>query len=154
MGRVPAVIELTEEEERDLRLVWRTPSAPLERATRARIVLRAAEGASNTQIAREVGVSLPTVGLWRRNFSERRMDGLETAPRSGRPREITDDEVQRVFANVGRAAGRHDALECAQAGDRDGDLVLDGAPDLARAQAQGPQVRSFKFYATLSWSKK
>ena len=100
MGRVPAVIELTEEEERDLRLVLRTPSAPLEQATRARIVLRAAEGASNTQIAREVGVSLPTVGLWRRNFSERRMDGLETAPRSGRPREITDDEVQRVLAKT------------------------------------------------------
>ena len=67
---------------------------------RARIVLRAAEGASNTEIAREVGVSLPTVGLWRRNFSERRMGGLETAPRSGRPREITDDEVKRVLAKT------------------------------------------------------
>ena len=42
---------------------------------RARIVLRAAEGATNTQIAAEVGVSLPTVGLWRRNFSERGLDG-------------------------------------------------------------------------------
>jgi transposase len=100
VGRVPAVIELTEEEERDLRLVLRTPSAPQEQAMRARIVLRAAEGASNTEIAREVGVSLPTVGLWRRNFSERRMDGLQTAPRSGRPREITDDEVRRVLAKT------------------------------------------------------
>jgi transposase len=63
-------------------------------------VLRAAEGASNTEIAREVGVSLPTVGLWRRNFSERRMDGLETAHRSGRPRAITDDEVQCVLAKT------------------------------------------------------
>jgi transposase len=45
-------------------------------------------------------VSLPTVGLWRRNFAERRMDGLETAPRSGQPREITDDEVQRVLAKT------------------------------------------------------
>jgi transposase len=35
-------------------------------------------GASNTQIAAEVGVSLPTVGLWRRNFSERGLDGLQT----------------------------------------------------------------------------
>jgi transposase len=100
VGRVAAVIELTEEEEHDLRLVLRTPSAPQEQAMRARIVLRAAEGASNTEIAREVGVSLPTVGLWRRNFSERRMEGLETAPRSGRPREITDDEVQRVLAKT------------------------------------------------------
>jgi putative transposase len=63
VGRAPAVIELTEEEERDLRLVLRTPSAPQEQAMRARIVLRAAEGASNTEIAREVGVSLNTVGL-------------------------------------------------------------------------------------------
>ena len=100
MGRVPAVIELTDEEERDLRLVLRTPSAPQEQATRARIVLRAAEGASNTEIAREVGVSLPTVGLWRRKFSERGMDGLQTAPRSGRPREVTDDEVRRVLAKT------------------------------------------------------
>ena len=100
MGRVPAVIELSEAEERDLRLVLRTPSVAQERAMRARIVLRAAEGASNTEIAREVGVSLPTVGLWRRNFSERRMDGLETASRSGRPREITDDEVGRVLAKT------------------------------------------------------
>jgi transposase len=100
VGRVPAVVELSEEEERDLRSVLRTPSAPQEQAMRARIVLRAAEGASNTEIAREIGVSLPTVGLWRRNFSERRMDGLETAPRSGRPRVISDDEVQRVLAKT------------------------------------------------------
>jgi transposase len=100
VGRVPAVIELTEEEEHDLRLVLRTPSAAQEQAMRARIVLRAAEGATNTEIAREVGVSLPTVGLWRRNFCERRMDGLQTAPRSGRPRQITDDEVKRVLAKT------------------------------------------------------
>jgi transposase len=100
VGRVPAVIELTDDEERDLRLVLRTPSAPQEQAMRARIVLRAAEGASNTEIAREIGVSLPTVGLWRGNFAERRMDGLETAPRSGRPREITDQEIQRVLAKT------------------------------------------------------
>jgi transposase len=100
VGRVPAAIELSEEEERDLRLVLRTPSAAQEQAMRARIVLRAAEGASNTEIAREVGVSLPTVGLWRRNFSERRLEGLETAPRSGRPRAISDDEVKRVLAKT------------------------------------------------------
>ena len=60
------------------RAVLRAPSASQQEAMRARIVLRAAEGASNTQIAAEVGVSLPTVGLWRRNFSERGLDGLQT----------------------------------------------------------------------------
>ena len=84
----------------ELRAVLRTPSASQQQALRARIVLRAAEGATNTQIAAEVGVSLPTVGLWRRNFCERGLDGLQDAPRSGRPGEIDDDEVQRVLAKT------------------------------------------------------
>jgi transposase len=95
-----AAIELTEEEERELRVVLRTPSASQQRALRARIVLRAAAGATNTEIAAETGVSLPTVGLWRRKFSERRLDGLADAPRSGRPRQIDDEEVQRVLAKT------------------------------------------------------
>ena len=76
MARTAATIELSDEEEQQLRAVLRAPSASQQEAMRARIVLLAAEGASNTQIAAEVGVSLPTVGLWRRNFSERGLDGL------------------------------------------------------------------------------
>jgi transposase len=98
MARSAATIELSEEEESELRAVLKLPSASQQQAMRARIVLRAAEGQSNTQIAREVGVSLPTVGLWRRKFSERGLEGLETAPRTGRPREIDDADVQRVLA--------------------------------------------------------
>ena len=100
MARAAAVIELSQEEERALRAVLRTPSASQQQALRARIVLRAAEGATNTQIAAEAGVSLPTVGLWRRNFAQRRLAGLTDAPRSGRPREIDDDEVGRVLAKT------------------------------------------------------
>ena len=100
MARAAAVIDLSHQEERALRAVLRTPSASQQQALRARIVLRAAQGATNTQIAAEAGVSLPTVGLWRRNFAERRLDGLADAPRSGRPREIDDDEVGRVLAKT------------------------------------------------------
>ncbi|MGA8336594.1 MAG: IS630 family transposase [Solirubrobacteraceae bacterium] len=100
MARGAAAIELSEEEETLLRAVLRTPSASQRQALRARIVLRAAEGVTNTQIAAETGVSLPTVGLWRRNFCERRLEGLSDAPRSGRPRQIDDDAVQRVLAKT------------------------------------------------------
>lgn len=100
VARAAAAIELSQEEERVLRTVLRTPSASQQQALRARIVLRTAEGATNTQIAAEAGVSLPTVGLWRRNFCERRLDGLRDARRSGRPRRIDDDEVQRVLAKT------------------------------------------------------
>jgi transposase len=98
VARAAATIELSEDEERVLRAVLRAPSAPVQEAMRAQIVLRAAAGESNTQIAAQVGVSLPTVGLWRRNFSERGLDGLATAPRAGRPREIDDAQVARVLA--------------------------------------------------------
>lgn len=81
-------------------MLLRTPSAAQQQVMRARIVLLAAEGATNIEIAVQLGVSQPTVGLWRRNFCERGLDGLETAPRSGRPREIDDDEVQRVLAKT------------------------------------------------------
>jgi DNA-binding CsgD family transcriptional regulator len=98
VARAAVAIELSEEEEQQLRAVLRTPSASQQQALRARIVLRAAEGASNTQIAAEAGVSLPTVGLWRRNFAQRgvgndalnwpRCDGLNwphLRPMGGRP---------------------------------------------------------------------
>jgi transposase len=99
MARAVA-IKLSVEEERELRALLRRPSVSQQQALRARIVLRAAEGATNTQIAAEAGVSLPTVGLWRRSFCERRLDGLADAPRSGRPRTIDDDEVRRVLAKT------------------------------------------------------
>jgi DNA-binding NarL/FixJ family response regulator len=72
VARIAAVVELSGEEERELRAVVRAPSASQQQALRARIVLRAAEGATNTQIAAEAGVSLPTVALWRRSFVARR----------------------------------------------------------------------------------
>jgi len=65
VARAAAAIELSGEEERELRAVLRTPSASQQQALRGRIVLRAADGVTNTQIAEEAGVSLPTVGLWR-----------------------------------------------------------------------------------------
>jgi transposase len=100
VARAAVVIDLSEEEERELRAVLRTPSVSQQQALRARIVLGAAEGATNTQIAADTGVSLPTVGLWRRNFAERGLHGLADAPRSGRPRQIDDEEVQRVLAKT------------------------------------------------------
>lgn len=55
-------------------------------AMRARIILRAAEGAAHVVVADELGVSVPTVLLWRRRFKERGLAGLADAPHPGRPR--------------------------------------------------------------------
>ncbi len=61
-------------------------------AQRARILLLAAEGHSNTEIGRRVGVSLPTVRLWRNRYATGGLAQLDDQPRSGRPA-VHDEQV-------------------------------------------------------------
>ena len=67
-------------------------------AQRARIVLLAGEGLSNTEIAARVGVSRPTVIHWRDRYAEGGLAALEDRKRSGRPRRV--DEAQVVAATL------------------------------------------------------
>jgi transposase len=69
-------------------------------ALRARIILRAAEGVANVAIAGELGVSVPTVGLWRTRFRERGLAGLADGPRSGRPAVYGREIRERVLATT------------------------------------------------------
>jgi transposase/transposase-like protein len=62
-------------------------------AQRARIVLLAADGVSNTEIAARVGVSRQTVVSWRARYSRSGVAGLFDEPRSGRPRLIDHDRI-------------------------------------------------------------
>ena len=63
-------------------------------ALRARIVLAASTGATNTAIAAKLGVVIPTVGKWRRRFLRQRIAGLLDEPRVGAPRTISDADVE------------------------------------------------------------
>lgn len=65
---------------------------------RARIVLGAAAGKPNVEIADEVGVSVPTVLLWRRRFKADGLAGLGDAPHPGRPRRLGRDVRERILA--------------------------------------------------------
>jgi transposase len=69
-------------------------------ALRSRIVLLAAEGLSNTEIARRLGISRPPVTKWRSRFAEHRLDGLVDEPRPGRPRTVTDEQVEEVIVKT------------------------------------------------------
>jgi transposase len=66
-------------------------------ALRSRIVLAAAAGAKNTEIAAALGVSRPMVTRWRARFAAERLDGLVDEPRPGRPRTISDAQVEQVI---------------------------------------------------------
>ena len=98
MARPAVPIDLSPEQEADLRALLRAGSTPQQMAVRARIVLRAAQGASSTQIAGELGTTTQTVGLWRGRFARQGLNGLADAARAGRPRRVDEAAVGRVLA--------------------------------------------------------
>src|SRR5664279_5556147 len=88
----PLVID--ESERAELRALARAGRTEQRIATRARIVLRAADGRPNRAIADELSVSPMTILLWRRRFETQRLAGLRDAPRPGR--EPTYDRAARA----------------------------------------------------------
>lgn len=117
-GPQPRAITLTAEERHELEALVRRPSAPQQLVLRARIILLAADGANNSQIARHVGVDVGTPRLWRTRWlglgavplaelsvAER----LEDAPRPGGPCRITAEQVCQLTAlacEAPQASGR------------------------------------------------
>jgi transposase len=93
-------IELSDEERGQLEAWTRRRTSAQALALRSRIVLLAAEGLSNTEIARRLGISRPPVTKWRSRFAEHRLDGLVDEPRPGRPRTVTDEQVEEVIVKT------------------------------------------------------
>ena len=97
MSLAPALV-LRDGDRARLADLARLPSVPSGLAKRARMVLLAADGVPNAQIARMVGVSRPTVISWRDRYQQGGIKALEDEPRSGRPPRI--DEVDVVVATL------------------------------------------------------
>ena len=93
----PALV-LRDGDREELERLPRASTVPAGLAQRARIVLAAADGVSNTAIAARVGVSRPTVIGWRARYEAEGLDGLRDEDRSGRPREI--DRLDVVSATL------------------------------------------------------
>jgi transposase len=94
------VLVLSEEERETLARWARRPKSAQALALRCWIVLAAAEGEMNTAIAVRLGCTPDTVGKWRARFVERRLDGLHDEPRPGKPRTISDEDVERVIVET------------------------------------------------------
>lgn len=100
IGRPKAELVLTDEERETLERWARRAKTSQFLALRSRIVLACGRGLSNTQVAKELGVTKPTVGKWRQRFVNRRLDGLLDEPRPGAPRKISDADVERVVTQT------------------------------------------------------
>jgi transposase len=91
-GRAIAIV-LDDAEKRELLALTRRHGAPQALAERARIILAAASGLKNKEIATKLEVCAHTAGTWRNRFACDRMDGLYDEPRPGAPRRIGDEEI-------------------------------------------------------------
>jgi hypothetical protein len=85
MPKTAATIQLAGQDEQTLRRWTRSSSIRAGLAQRARIVLAAAQGLSNTQIAEQVGCSRPTVIRWRGRYAAKGWPDLATSPAPAGP---------------------------------------------------------------------
>jgi transposase len=100
---------LTAAEVDQLKTWARRPKTAQALALRSRIVLRCAadEGLdTNTVVAEELGIGRGTVAKWRARFLVERLDGLLDEPRPGRPRTVTDAQVEEVITTTLESAPR------------------------------------------------
>lgn len=93
----PYVITLSQQEQETLDSRARRYTLPYFEVLRAKMILLAAEGRSNEDIAVALSVGRDVVSLWRKRFFYQRLAGLEERPRPGRP---------RVFPPRGRRADK------------------------------------------------
>ena len=98
MANRPApALALRDGDREELSRITRSSSVRAGLAQRARIVLAAADGVANEQIAARVGVSKGTVLTWRGRYDLHGLAGLDDAPRSGRPRQV---DHRRIVATT------------------------------------------------------
>lgn len=106
-GPKPEVLTLVEEERNELETLVRRHSTPQQLAIRGRIILLANQGQNNSQVARELGICVDTVRVWRvRWISLQEMplekmavsERLADTPRSGRPSQITAEQMCQFIA--------------------------------------------------------
>jgi hypothetical protein len=98
-------ITLSEAEERELRRRAAQYTRPHREVIRAKVVLLAAEGFSDAEIARRLDCTDKTAGKWRKRFALERLAGLDERPRPGRPRSFSPRRDRRSQGAGVRVAG-------------------------------------------------
>jgi transposase len=109
--RVAPEIRISLEEKLQLESFARGRSTPARLVQRAQIVLLAAAGKENQEIATELGIVRHTVGRWRSRYARLGLTGIEKdAPRSGRlptiSRELVEEIVRKTIQEIPSDATR------------------------------------------------
>jgi transposase-like protein len=96
---------LGEAEARELRRRAAQYTRPHREVIRAKVILLAADGHSDCEIARRLDCTGKTAGKWRRRFAQEGLAGLDERPRPGRPRSFSPRRDRRGEGAGVRAAG-------------------------------------------------
>ncbi len=99
-GPQPVLIDLSDDERAQFESWSRRRTSAAGLAMRSRIVLAAADGGSNVETAARLELDRNTVSRWRRRFAEARLDGLVDEPRPGRPRSVSDAEIEALITET------------------------------------------------------
>src|SRR5512132_680734 len=99
-GRPKAPLVLTDDERQTLQRWSRRAKTSQALALRCKIVLACADGQTNQAVAEQLGIWPQTVAKWRGRFVRQRLEGLSDEPRPGRPRTITDAQVEQVLTKT------------------------------------------------------
>ena len=97
----PYEIVLSQDEANELAKRARKYTLPYFQVQRAKIVLLAAEGLANKEIAKRLDTRREVACFWRKRFFKKRMAGLDDQDRPGRP---------RSFSPRSRSAGKSISL--------------------------------------------
>jgi putative transposase len=92
-GRPKQPLTLSDGDRLHLESIANSRSLPHGLVVRAQIVLKAALGESNSAIADALGMSKPTVGIWRQRYLDHGIQGLHDELKPGRPRTVSDEKV-------------------------------------------------------------
>jgi transposase len=89
-------IQVDEQAQEELKALAASRTSAVRLWERATIIMELAAGTAKQEIAKQLGLVRQTVLRWEQRFLQRGMDGLNDAPRSGRPRTIGPEKIAQI----------------------------------------------------------
>jgi len=100
MPKKKYLVKLTDDERQELQQLIRRGKTSARKLTRARILLKAADGSTDDEIVAALGVGSATVERVRKRFETRRLEGLNDRPRPGKKPKLDAKAEARLIAEA------------------------------------------------------
>ncbi len=95
-------IQLDEHSQEKLKSLAASRTSAVRLWERATIIMELAAGTAKQEIAKQLGIARQTVLRWEQRFLRLGMEGLNDAPRSGRPRTIVSEQIAQIVQKTTR----------------------------------------------------